>query len=89
MTNDTRFHARLRRTLFAARALVALLLIGGVLLTWAWNALAVDLAQAPRLQFRHALAFEAAFGALIWLAISAARLALPRSIRCGESAAQR
>jgi len=36
----------------------ALLLLGGVSIMWGWDTLAVDLAGANPIKFRHALAFE-------------------------------
>ena len=58
-------HPRLRRLLRAALALSLLLLAGGVVLLWAWNALAPELFGAPEIGFRHALALELLLGLLV------------------------
>ncbi|HEY7607805.1 MAG TPA: hypothetical protein VIF14_01125 [Alphaproteobacteria bacterium] len=80
MTNDTqaRGHGRLRRAAAATLAIAGIALLAGAAMTWAWNTLAVDLADAPRVQFKHALAFEAALAAIAWLTAASARLALRR-----------
>jgi hypothetical protein len=59
-----------RRLHFVARAALSAgtaLPVGAVLLLWAWNLLAVDLAGLPRIQFRHALAMELAAAVLLGL----------------------
>jgi hypothetical protein len=77
MTPDApQTRSRFRRALIGTLAILAMLLVGGVVLTWAWNTLAVDLAQAPRIQFRHALAFEAGLAAVAWLIGASLRRAL-------------
>jgi hypothetical protein len=53
-----------RRWGHAALIVLATLLVGGVMLLWAWNTLAVDLFQAPEIRFKHVLAFEFAIAAL-------------------------
>ena len=51
-----------------AAAVAALaILLGGLLMLWAWNTIAVDLFQAPAAKFWHALALEAAIAALVAL----------------------
>ncbi len=37
---------------------IGVLFVSGVLILWSWNTFAVDLFQAPKMQFRHALAIE-------------------------------
>lgn len=90
MTNDTqaRRHGRLRRAATAVLGIAAIALLAGAAITWAWNTLAVDLAQAPRIQFKHALAFEAALAAIAWLAAASARLASRRHEVRGRPAAR-
>ena len=56
--------ARPRHWGHAAVVVALTILLGGVLMLWAWNTIAVDLFQAPVAEFRHALAFEAAIAAL-------------------------
>ena len=52
--HQNRFHR------YGARALsvIALLFIGGVLILWSWNIVAVEHFQAPVIRFKHALAYE-------------------------------
>jgi len=60
-------NARPRRWGHTAAVVALTILLGGVLMLWAWNTIAVDLFQAPEAKFRHALAFEAAIAALLAL----------------------
>lgn len=61
-----------RRIALATLTVVAVLLVGGVAVLWSWNAIAVDLFEAPVMKFKHALAAElmavtiAAIGGLAW-----------------------
>lgn len=58
-------------------AVAAAAIIGGVLMLWAWNTLAVDLFALPEARFRHVLALEAGLFGLIWFATSAAGIMRP------------
>jgi hypothetical protein len=78
MTNDTPARSRFHRALIGTLIMAAILLAGGTALSWAWNTLAVDLAHAPRVQFRHALAFEVALAAMALLTAASMRLASRR-----------
>jgi tetrahydromethanopterin S-methyltransferase subunit E len=51
--------------------LIAAILIGAVLLLWAWNTVATELLGAPQAGFRHGLAFAAAVaGVAVLIAIA-------------------
>jgi hypothetical protein len=90
MTNDAqaRRYGRPRRAVTAVLRITATALLAGAAMTWAWNTLAVDLAHAPPVQFRHALAFEAALAAIAWLAAASA-LRASRRHEARESPAAR
>lgn len=71
MSDQVKF-TRFRRHRGAVRFLVGVLL-GSVVVQWAWNTIAVELFQAPVIQFRHALAFQAFVVALTVLSAVTAR----------------
>jgi hypothetical protein len=62
-------------------ALIALLavLASAVLVLWAWNTIAVELFQAAKIGFKHALAFEAAIVSAIVAPVLIARRLLSRA----------
>jgi hypothetical protein len=63
----------LRRWGRAALMASLFLLVSGALLLWAWNAVAIELFDAPAIRFKHALAFQAAFAALATMPLLIAR----------------
>ena len=80
-------HEHGRRDLVRRLAgLIAALLVGALLLLWAWNTVAAELLGAPPAGFRHALAFAAAIAGMAALIGAAKSLAgaCPRRHGAGE-----
>ncbi|RME65174.1 MAG: hypothetical protein D6782_06760 [Alphaproteobacteria bacterium] len=73
-----------RRWGHAALTLALAILLGGVMLLWAWNSLAVDLLGAPQARFKHALALEAGL-----VALTALPMLLWRALGRGKAPAAR
>ena len=43
---------------------IAVMIVGGVLLLWSWNTIAVEMFDAPSMRFKHALAVEFTLGTI-------------------------
>jgi hypothetical protein len=71
MIDQVKFR-RIRRHRGVIRFLVGVLL-GSATILWAWNSIAVELFQAPVIQFKHALAFQAVVAAMTVLTTATAR----------------
>lgn len=57
----------------SALVIVLTIFVAGAFMLWGWNTLAIELFGAPKIGFKHVLAFQAAVAAMVALPLVVAR----------------